>query len=264
MALAQAAPPASPEPAPTLDPNPSEIPGLVEALRDDTVRRNAMGALYRLPQAGAAAIPLLERALLSDDEQQRSLAACTLVAIGGHAETAVLAQALLDILTPPPGERFRQISARPWVYAAGRAGIDETRSAFLALEADAQLFAFVQHELVARVYSDDPVLRFDAARIVLAHPHAYGRPAAIATLVEHLADNDLRDDAAIAMRILGRLGFEALPAVYAALPGSDRQAAQLLAHLLAYVDPTHPGAHRLTPRELSRMGFPRGDMLAAR
>jgi len=240
-----------------------EVHALVEALRDDTVRGNALRALRRLQEADVSALPTLERALFSDDEQQRSLAACAQVRFP-EACSPELARVLLGILTPPPGRRFFEASARPWHAGVGRAGVDERWVAFLALQRDARLFLHVQLELEERLRGDDPILRFDAARLVLAHPEARERAEAIRVLVEHLADNHIADDAAISMRYLGKLGREALPAVCAALPGRDEQSARLLAHFLAHVEPTHPSAHRLSPKEISRMGFPAGDMLVPR
>ncbi|MBI5362929.1 MAG: hypothetical protein HZA53_07095 [Planctomycetes bacterium] len=245
-------------------PTAAEIPALVDALRDDDVRGNALHAFDRLTSAKADAVAALERALGSRDEQQRALAACALVSIGGHSRSAELAHALLAILTPRPGERFHAISARDWHCSVGRANVDERWAAFRGLESEPELFASVEDELSARLSSADAVLRFDAARIVLAHAGARARRQAIDVLVLHLADNALDDDAAIAMRRLGELGGEALPSVLLALPGRDEQSAKLLGHLLAYVEPSHHAARKLAPKELVRMGFHAGDMLAAR
>lgn len=106
------------------------------------------------------------------------------------------------------------------------------------------------------------MLRFDAARIVLAQPGARSRAAALDVLALHLADDPLADDAAVAMRLLGEAGERALPAVLAVLPNADEQARRLIGHFLARFDPGHPAARALAPKELARMGFPAGDMLA--
>jgi len=253
--------PAAPPPA--AERAPADLPALIAALRDDAVRGNAMHALGELIAADDDAVGAeLERALDSDDEQQRALAACALALRGGSDPSPALARELLALLTPAPGQRFRSITARPWIRSVGRANVDERRLAFDVLSGHPQLFAQVEVELEARLAGADPVLRFDAARIVLARPEARSRTAALDALLEHLADNDLDDDAALAMRLLGAQGRRALPNVHAALPGRDAQSASLLAHLLSYLDPRHPAAQRLRPKELVRLGFHTGDMLA--
>lgn len=236
---------------------------LVDELRDDGVKGNAMRALRTIASApNELVVPALERALRSDDEQQRSLAACALARREGAPQTAVLARALLALLTPEPGGRFHAITARPWIVSVGRANLDERLCAFHAFCAEPALFAAVETEFEARLSSDDPVLRFDAARIVLAQPGARSRAAALDVLALHLADDPLADDAAVAMRLLGEAGERALPAVLAVLPNADEQARRLIGHFLARFDPGHPAARALAPKELARMGFPAGDMLA--
>ncbi|MBK7874621.1 MAG: hypothetical protein IPJ77_02540 [Planctomycetes bacterium] len=240
----------------------AEAVAVVDALCDDGVRGNAMRAVRALTEAGPIAVPALARALDSRDEQQRALAACTLAWIEGSPRSPALARELLAILTPEPGQRFHAVSARPWHASVGRANVDERWVAFRALEADAELFAHVERALEARLDGADPVQRFDAARLVLAHPNARSRRAALDVLVRHLEDNALSDDAAIAMRLLARAGAEALPSVLPAVPGRDEQSATLLAHLLSYLDPSHPAARRVAPKALARMGFRAGDMVA--
>lgn len=234
----------------------------IEALRNDQVSGNAMAALGLLFASGSRSLRPLERALQSEDEQQRSLAACVYVCIEGHLPTPELARILAGLLTPGPGESFQEITPRPWIASVGRANLDEQRCAFHALCTQAQLFQYVEAQLEQRLQGPACAARFDAAYVIVQHAQARSRAQALAVLVDHLADNHLKDDAAQAMRQLARAPDEALPWVRAALPGRDEQQSRLLRHFLARFEPEHPASLRLEPKLLSRMGFYCGDMLA--
>lgn len=239
-----------------------QLESCVQALQSDAVRGNAMAALDLLSANGPRSQRLLERALLSKDEQQRALAACASVQLGGYSPTPELARILLGLLSPGPGESFVDVTPRPWIARVGRANLDERAAAFWALCTDAQLFRHVEAELEQRLGGVECAARFDAAFVIVQHPRARSRAQALAVLVEHLADNQLADDAALAMRQLARAPHESLPLVRAALPGRDPQQSRLLKHFLARFDPGHAAALALEPRELSSMGFYCGDMLA--
>ncbi len=234
----------------------------IEALRDDQVRGNAMAALGLLHASGSRSLRPLERALQSGDEQQRTLAACAYVSTEGHLSTPEVARILAGLLTQGAGESYTEITPRPWIARVGRANLDEKRCAFDALCTQAQLFQHVEAQLEQHLEGPTGAARFDAAFVIVQHAKARSRAQAFAVLVDHLADNQLADDAAQAMRQLARAPDEALPLIRAALPGRDEQQSRLLKHFLASFEPQNRAANRLEPRLLSSMGFFCGDMLA--
>jgi len=239
-----------------------QLAACVEALRDDTLRWNATAALELLQANGPRALRRLEQALSSKDEQQRILAACAYVRIDGHAPTPQLARILESLLTPAPGGSYGEITPRPWIARVGRANLDERGCAFWALCEDPRLFQHVELELEQRLQGPECAARFDAAFVIVQHAGARARAQAFRVLVDHLCDNRLSDDAALAMRELARAGDEGLAAVRAALPGRDEQQSRLLRHFLARFEPGHAAAQALEPKQLSAMGFDCGDMLA--
>lgn len=234
----------------------------ISDLHDDRVRGNAMEAMGTLIANGWRSLPALERALHSDDEQQRTLAAVVSVRIGGYTPTPMLAGILLGALTPAGGGSYSEITPRPWIDRVGRAGFDERGAAFEAFCSDPSLFQQVELDLEQRLDGPLSAARFDAAYLIASHPGVRSRERAFEVLIEHLADNQLNDDAAQAMRLLARTPAETVYLACNALPGRDTQQTRLLRHFLARFDPENEAGLKLEPKQLSAMGFDCGDMLA--
>ena len=182
--------------------------------------------------------------------------------IGGYAPTPELASILHALLTPGRKESYRDITPRAWIDRLGRASFDERGTAFEALCTDARLFEQVEAEVEQCLFGPPCAARFDAAMLILHQPRARARAQAFGVLIEHMADNHITDDAALAMRQLSRSPDEALPLVRAALPGRDEQQSRLLLHCMARFDPGYSKALQLKPEQLCSMGFYRGDMIA--
>lgn len=256
--LAEVVPePANPAPLCT----PAELAALVEDLRDDTIRFNAGHALWILGQAGPEVIPLLERALRSSDWQQRQMAGWLLA----RREDAPASQALADVLVEalqedelPYGTRYEPALGQ---RVRATTFVDNRELARHALRHDAALFRLAEAGLARALYAPEELTRAEAAWLLASHRSGLARTAVVNTLLEHLGDNEVQGDAALALRGLGCLGEEALPGIENAWPGSDTQQQMLLAHLLARLAPQHPGARRLAPEDFVRCGFERGDPL---
>ncbi len=256
--LVEAVPePANPPPICT----PAALAALVEDLRDDTIRFNAENALVILGSAGPEVIPLLERALRSNDWQQRQMAGWLLARRDDAAASQPLADVLVEALQEdelPYGSRYDPVLGR---RVSATTFVDNRELARDRLRKDEKLFAFAERGLAGRLAAPEPLTRAEAAWLLACHHSELARTAVVNTLLEHLCDNEVEGDAELALRGLYRLGPEALIGIENAWPGVDAQQQRLLAHLLARLEPEHAGARRLSPVEFTESGFRRGDPL---
>ena len=234
---------------------------LLGQLRSDEVRWNATGAsstLHDLSLEGevrrriaALAAPLLR----SDDDQQRIMvtALCMDVATR-EARAGRLAR-------PQP-----EVTAAALRWLGGPATYHEDRLDFEVYHCPSQRLArrFCEaHEPHLRAALRDLLLRpaaaegardearFEAAWILTLAGAPWTEDLA-AVLVDHLADNDISEDAVRSMYALKRLGPGALPALEHALATSTDPQQRLAAELL--ISEIHvPGSSRSVDRKAQRI-----------
>lgn len=200
--VAEPVQPAEPEPV-ALDV--AEVMRLLDDLRDDDVKWNATHAQAVLRAAHESVTPFLERALTSDDVQQRDAAALVLRARGEPA-TAILAEVSV-------AHTARQRSSQ--VYS-----VTQTVRYLCRHTAEAE------RQLRWGLGSRDSQQRFLCAYILAQG--GFDDPAARGILVDHLRDNHIAGDALMAVHGLTCLGEAVLPTVYGALERADSQSRKLL------------------------------------
>ncbi len=199
-------PPAQ-EPPPLDAATPIQIRGWVEALRDDGVRFNAIGAVNKLRRAGRLAKRALEDGLRSHDTQQRTLSARLLRDLDDPPDV---------LLTEESVEQLRQ-GRRPRLLKHTQHSMQ-----YLARHA-----SHARQRLHWGLGSDDPQQRFFCA--YLLGQAGYDDPVARRILVDHLGDNRIQGDALMASHALYKIGPRALPTVRSVLATTrDAQAATLL------------------------------------
>ncbi|MCK5941221.1 MAG: hypothetical protein KAI24_04555, partial [Planctomycetes bacterium] len=191
----------------------------VDDLRDDDERWNATHAMRELSNYARGEIPELEHALGSHDPQLRHFAAGVL----RNRVEAGLARASDRLLRVSVAalrsdlDAVERAAMATWVYPlAPRA------ARFLSERAQAA------HEWLEQgLFGADPQQRFLCAYLLAQaglHRHA-GRIAY--ELVDHLNDNRIRGDAAMAAHGLYRLGGQAVPVLLASRRYLDRQGREL-------------------------------------
>ena len=217
------------------------LPRLVAALRDDGVPGNALQALTTLSRWPAGRIVELDHALGSNDPQLRHFAAGVLrnrCRDGRDVPTPRLLRVSVDALRSDLG----RVARDAWCTWVGP--IVPRAARFLAEHARA-----AQAPLEQGLCGFDPQQRFLCAYL-LAQAGLDERAGRIAyVLVEHLNDNRIPGDAAMATHGLYRLGEPALPVLAASRRYLDDQG-QRLADLIRE-DLTQPPR---SPRELRTRG----------
>lgn len=199
---------ASPEDAAAID-------EAIRALANDDIPRNAMKAVHALYRFGEKAVPALQIALGSADQQQRHLAAAVLRWLDA-APTPLLCELSIEALGDPEIEGYwRTLIHRPAISAAQ--WLDEKSGSK----------EVVSHLLVA-ARSLQPQRRFLAAALLARRGVQTDLHHTCAVLIEQLPDNQRMGDALVAAHGLYRLGAPALPQIRLAYRGADQQARSLL------------------------------------
>jgi len=200
---------------------------LVESLHSDDVRWNASRAMWTLREMEDPPIDELERALDSDDWQQRQLAACALWrrihpwALAEHEAEGRVTRRLLEVTV----EGLRH-DALPYDPVTGRyTGAYNGAEGFRVLV----LHAHEARELLeAGVGSDDTQQQLLCAMALGFGGVSASAGVAAPVLLPHLRDNDIPEDAKWCVHALYGFGRAVLPAVLEAIPGADEQQRQLL------------------------------------
>lgn len=231
----------APQPAPD-DAARRQIATLIAALHSDHVRGNAEHALDALTNAGPGAFAQLHEALLSDDHQQRQMAAAALVSAGDawrdHPTDVTPTPALVRVLIE--GLRHDDLPS-------GRDG-DELRyndvfNARRATEYLARHVELAEGPLVDAMHSDDGQQQFLAACLLGWAGRSDHASTIAAILLPHLRDNTLDSDALLAAPALYRLGKAIEPMLHEAMAKADRQQQRYLELIqLDLTDPPTTGA----------------------
>jgi len=228
-----------------------EIAGLIEDLRDDEIKGNAGRAVDALRAAGPEVLLPLQRALRSNDFQQRQLAGYLLV---GRDETP-LVQALADVLVEGLGDDLPAGASAAHDPIQLRHGFDLRELFRELLSVRPALFQLGLPRLTPLLDSSNPWLRFDAARIFAAQRSEVAHERTLAVLLEHLEDNDDDSDARIALPAIAGFGADALPVLERHWPGRDDQQRALLGHLIWLCAPASACARELEPEGFHALGF---------
>ena len=191
------------------------IDDAIRALADDGIPRNGVAAVHALRDFGDKAVPALQRALDSADEQQRHLAAFVLRWTNA-APTRRLCELSVEALGDPEIEGY-------WRSLIHRPALSATRW----LDANAQTKEVTQH-LLAAVRSEHAQRRFLAAAMLARAGVQRDLPQTCSVLIAQLPDNSRDGDALVAAHALYRLGPAALPQIRLAYRGADEQARSLL------------------------------------
>ncbi len=191
------------------------IDAAIAALAHDDVPRNAMKAVHELAAAGDKALPALQAALESHDQQQRHLAAFVLRRVDAEP-TQKLCGLSVEALGDPEIEGYwRTLIHRPALSAAHW------------LQQHARSKVVTPHLLVA-ARSSQPQRRFLAAALLAFAGVQQDLPNTCAVLLAQLPDNHQNGDALLAAHALYRLGPASLPQIRLAYRGADDQARSLL------------------------------------
>ena len=205
----------------------AELEGLVRDLAHDGVRWNALGALYKLRNAGEAAVPYLEAALRSRDRQQRQLAGIILYDQIEEPSTRLIAVAVEalehDRLPYDPGSPDSGDGGdrECWVNNAQKA------SRFLAEHPEAAR-PWLQRRLRVR----DEQQRFLSACLLAWGKTDESVSSTVRVLCDHLQDNELPGDARVAASALASMGKDILPQLRVQFSASDEQARSILGFLI--------------------------------
>jgi len=250
-----------PESAPPLEPatiesrTPRELARLVEDLRDDEIKGNAGRAVEALRVAGPEALEPLQRALRSNDFQQRQLAG---VVLAGRKD-APATQPFADVLVEGLGDDDPDapVHGSIDIYT----GFDLQTCCREVLSTRPALFALALPRLAPLVDAPNDWLRFNVARVFAAQRSEVAREPVLATLIGHLADNLDSRDGRISLRAIAGFGADALPALERTWPGQDDQQRALLGHLIWVCAPQHSCARELKPDGFYALGFARWNPL---
>ena len=208
----------------------------IRALQNDNVRHNATDAVHVLWRFGEKAIPALQVALDSNDEQQRHLAAAVLRWLDADPSRR-LCELSIEALGDPEIEGY-------WRTLIHRPALSATRW----LDEKSGSKEVVSHLLVA-ARSLQPQRRFLAAAMLARRGVQTDLHHTCAVLVTQLPDNDKLGDALVAAHGLYRLGASALPQIRLAYRGADEQTRKLLQLVEDNLADDEAGKKR-TPAEL--------------
>lgn len=167
------------------------IAGLIDELRDDRVRFNAMGAVWDLASLGSPAVPGLTAALESDDRQQRLGAAYALRQMRARPSPA-LVRVTIEALEEDPSE-----------FASANEA-----AAYLLMHARA-----IQPALSEAMRSGDEQQRLFAASIAAMGGCGALQKEFVPVLVDCTRDNDQWHDAKLAIASLIKAGPTVLESI---------------------------------------------------
>jgi hypothetical protein len=188
---------------------------LMRDLRDDDVAHNADVAMQWLRQYGPHATGFSEKALHSDDWQQRDCAARLLRDTPGYPATPALVRATIDAAT-----RLGSRINASW-------GMRQ----FLATHIDV-----TEDALREAMLTGDDAQQSLCAFAAMQAQRASLMEQAVPIIVRHLRDNDQMWDASLALGALRGLGLKVVPLLQPSLESNDWQERQLAAHVLRGID----------------------------
>jgi hypothetical protein len=202
---------------------PAIIPLFIRDLRSDAIFFNADSAIDRLHRCGPAITEPLLATLDSPDWQQRHYAA----------------DIARDLMIEPPPDRLLAVSVEGLQddirrYGAGRAG----PATVWLFNAHHGFRYLVKHpglghdHLAQALQSSDAQQRFLAAAILGLTASTPLMQQAAPILIEHLGENDISDDAVLAINALYRFGQPLLPLLVEHAQTSDPQRRASLEYLI--------------------------------
>lgn len=200
---------------------------LVEDLRDDDVRFNALSSLRSLRELAEEAVPALERALRYGDYQTRQFSAVALYGL--------LMREDRDYMPTPLFNRVLIEGMRDDAGAFGDVyiGMNNARRGYDYFSNRPEEVDRAETTLVGAIYGSDPQQRLLSALILAqAGKTAYTQRLS-EILAPHLADNDLMSDGGLAANALYALGPSAWPYLDPLLDSDDRQQAALAQSIIA-------------------------------
>jgi hypothetical protein len=209
-------------------------------LREGTPEGLIESARLALVCLGPDAVTELETVLRSPIRAEREHAAgCLLRSQGREDWTYTPSDPFLDVLVASLGDEANARLARAEVlwYLRGSPARVQERLALL-LDGGNLLARFGAAVLLAPVGSEAPTAL---------------RAAAAGVLVEHLRDNDIREDAVLATSALVEAGAAARPVLEVAAAGEDVQQRRLAALILRRIVEPEADAARLTSDDPARI-----------
>ncbi len=203
--------------APSEDPHSdAAIKKLVRALSDDDVRFNAHHAYWDLMELGCLAVPHLEDALYDADFQGRHTAANLLRNIcPEHVASDRLIEVTLELLT---GDVEQDSESFELIWPA---------MAYEFLN-QSNIYARARTTILANINSANRRVRLYSSMLAGNHCETAYAGTLVRTLVPHLADNDMRNDAAASAYALHQLGPVVLPSLQPYRSSDDPQQAELV------------------------------------
>lgn len=218
----------APSVAPAMDQRPTEderirIEVLVRDLVNDRSVGNATRAMKELSHLRAKAVPALEAALRSKNEQQRHFAAYVLRGFAPVRPSGKLLEVTVEGLRDDDIPEYSR--KRPFVFNATD-GVD-----FLLRHVDA-----AKTPLLEALDSKDGQQRYLAAYVIAMRQRSWQAVKVSGILIEHLEDNSIKNDASLSCSALARLGAAALPHLRQAAQSSDSQQGALVAMLIRDIE----------------------------
>ena len=197
---------------------------LTADLRDDDRRFNAYWAMRLLPYLGLDAVTALERALSSDDYQQRQMAASVLRGVAGHNPTDQLLRVTVE------GLRDDQLPFDP------RANGD-TRFNYVFNASEGTRYLAATGHIAAPFLVEGLTSQDAQQRFLCALASGFGKcdellPMAAPILIEHLADNRFIGDATWAAPALFHFGPAVIPYLERFRDSRDEQQRDLVQLIL--------------------------------
>lgn len=202
-----------------------EIETLVRDLRDDDIAGNALNAMWQLMNIGCDARPVLERALHGDDYQAIHAAASILRRFCPDDEPSDrLLEVTLDLLSLNGYEDWDH----QWLFTPGEA--------FEYLCEQTNAYPQIRGRLIEWLDRGNDVERMQAAVLLGIRGETAYAPRLVRILAPHLADNDLKADAAAAAHALYRLGPVVRPHLEPYRASADRQQAEMADLILTGIE----------------------------
>ena len=197
--------------------------GALDAFKSDNVPFNAIELHSSLLTTGNPPIKALEKALHSDDYQQRQMSADVLRSLRGYQPT----RRLLEVTVEGLGDDQLPYESTPQY--------DATVHLFNAREGVQYLLDHgpkAKKYLLKGIHSDDLQMQYFCAYILGIHGIKADIELSSSILIRHLRDNDICGDAAAACSALYRLEDAVVPCLRQALPSNDRQQTHLIQLIL--------------------------------
>jgi len=192
------------------------IKKLVRDLRDDDIRFNAQHAYWDLMELGCLAVPHLEDALYDEDFQGRHTAANLLRNLcPEHSASDRLIEVTLELLA---GDFEQEPEQFDLIWPA---------MAYEFLN-QSNIYTRARSRILANVNSANRRVRLYSSMLAGNHRETAYVGTLVRTLVPHLADNDMRNDAAASAYALHQLGPAALAHLQPYRFSADRQQAELV------------------------------------